>query len=135
MKKWTKPTLTIQHVDMSKVGDASKLSDEELAVKLEASGYQFKNPRVYRSKPHYIMREIAGESILVSVGDGIVDFCGIVKLNASAKVIWNTLQNGATKADLIQALVDAFRIPEEQAKSDTEKSLELLAHKRMIACE
>lgn len=135
MKKCTKPTLTIQHVDMSKVGDASKLSDEELAVKLEAAGYQFKNTRVYRSKPHYIMREIAGESILVSVGDGIADFCGIVKLNASAKVIWNTLQNGATKADLVQALVDAFCISEEQAKSDTEKSLELLAHKRMIACE
>lgn len=135
MKKWTKPTLTIQHIDMSKVGDASKLSDEELVVKLEAAGYQFKKNHIYRSKPHYILREIAGESILVSVGDGVADFCGIVKLNASAKVIWNTLQNGATKADLIQALMNAFRIPEEQAKTDTEKSLELLAKKRMIACE
>jgi hypothetical protein len=135
MKKWTKPILTIQHVDMSKVGDASKLSDEELAVKLEAAGYQFKNPRVYRSKPHYIMREIAGESILVSVGDGVADFCGIVKLNASAKVVWNTLQNGTTKTELIQALIDVFHISEERAKSDAEKSLELLAHKRMISCE
>lgn len=135
MKKWTKPTLTIQHVDMSKVGDASKLSDEELAVKLETAGYQFKNPRVYRSRPHYIMREIAGESILVSVGDGVADFCGIVKLNASAKVVWNTLQNGTTKTELIQALIDVFHISEEQAKSDAEKSLELLAHKRMISCE
>lgn len=111
------------------------MSDKELAVKMEEAGYQFNNSCIYRSKPHYIMREIAGESILVSVGDGVADFCGVVKLNASAKVIWNTLQNGATKEDLIQALADAFHIPEEQAKSDIEKALELLAQKRMIVCE
>lgn len=135
MRKWTKPALTVHHIDLGKIGDVSKLSDEELIVKLEAAGYPFRNRHLYRAKSCFVLREIAGESILVSIGDGVADFCGIVKLNAAAKVIWSKLQHGATKADLIQALVEAFHIPEEQAKADTEKSLELLAQKRMIVCE
>ena len=89
----------------------------------------------YITKDRYVLREIAGESILVSVGDGVADFCGIVKLNASAKVIWNTLRNGAGKEELVQALVDAFSISEEKAKEDVEKSLELLIQREMISCE
>ncbi len=45
----------------------------------------------YIAKNRCVLREVAGESILVSVGDGVADFCGIVKLNASVKVIWNKL--------------------------------------------
>ncbi|WP_173669205.1 PqqD family protein [Sharpea azabuensis] len=81
------------------------------------------------------MREIAGESVLVSVGNGVADFCGIVKLNDSAKVIWSALQNGTTQEELIQALVNTFHITENQAKMDVVQSLELLLNKRMITCE
>lgn len=87
---------------------------------------------LYRAKPHYILREIAGESILVSVGDGVADFCGIIRLNASAKAIWTALQSGATEAALVQALMDAFGIPEERAREDTEKALALLTERKMI---
>lgn len=89
----------------------------------------------YIAKSRYVLREIAGESILVSVGDGVADFCGIVKLNASAKVIWNKLQNGATKEELVKILTDTFSISEEKAREDVEKSLELLIQREMISCE
>lgn len=134
-KKWTKPTIMIHPIDMEKIGDESKLSDSELKIRLEESGYKFTQNRIYYSKPNYILREIVGESVLVSVGNGIVDFCGIVKLNASAKVIWNALQNGATKGELIQGLIDVFSIPEEQAREDVENSLELLMQREMVICE
>lgn len=106
---------------------------EEVVIRLENSGIY--SGKKYITKDRYVLREIAGESILVSVGDGVADFCGIVKLNASAKVIWNTLQSGAGKEELVQALVDAFSISEEKAKEDVEKSLELLIQREMISCE
>lgn len=106
---------------------------EEVVIPLENSGIY--SGKKYITKDRYVLREIAGESILVSVGDGVADFCGIVKLNASAKVIWNTLRNGAGKEELVQALVDAFSISEEKAKEDVEKSLELLIQREMISCE
>ena len=116
---------------------------EEVVIHLENSGIysgNLENSGIYSGKKYitkdrYVLREIAGESILVSVGDGVADFCGIVKLNASAKVIWNTLRNGAGKEELVQALVDAFSISEEKAKEDVEKSLELLIQREMISCE
>lgn len=64
------------------------------------------------------MREIAGENILVSVGDGVADFCGIVKINLVSKVIWETLQKGASEEELVSALRERFNVSEEKAKED-----------------
>lgn len=89
----------------------------------------------YITNNRYVLREIAGESILVSVGDGVADFCGIVKLNASAKVIWNELRNGASEEELVKVLTETFSISEEKAREDVEKSLELLIQREMISCE
>lgn len=90
---------------------------------------------IYRASPNYILREIIGEWVLVSVGQGVADFCGIVKLNASAKVLWETLQIGATKADLVQALMDAFSVSQEQAEADVAQTLELLQQREMVSYE
>lgn len=106
-------------------------SSQDLSSNSQETG----NVCIYRCKPNYVLREIAGESVLVSVGDGVADFCGIVKLNPSAKVIWNTLQKGTTAKELTQILVDTFGISIHQAEKDVEKSLELLINKRMITCE
>lgn len=103
----------------------SKISNEDI----KNSG------KCFYSSPNYILRNIAGESILVSVGAGVADFCGIVKLNASAKVIWESLKNGATKNELVQSLIETFGIEREKAEADVEKSLELLNDREMISCE
>lgn len=135
-EKWTASKMTGQQIDPDKVGDVSQLSDAELKNRMDDAGYQFQNKgEVYRSNPNYILREIAGESVLVSMGEGVADFCGIVKLNASAKAIWTSLQKGATKEELIQALVDAFSISKEKAEEDVNKSLELLKQREMVSCE
>ena len=52
------------------------------------------SPAVYTASPNYILRDIAGESILVSIGQGVADFCGVVVLNESAKILWTTLLGG-----------------------------------------
>ena len=86
----------------------------------------------YYASTKYMFRKIAGEGVLVSVGEGVADFCGIVKLNASAQQLWITLQNGATKEELIQSLMETFSISEDKAKENVEKSLQLLEEKGMV---
>lgn len=90
---------------------------------------------VYHASPNYILREIVGEWVLVSVGQGVADFCGIVKLNPSAKVLWETLQAGATKEDLVGALMDTFSVSQEQAEADVAQTLELLQQREMVSYE
>ena len=89
--------MSVQQIDMEKLGDARLLSDEELKIKMEEAGYKFRDAqRVYYSNPNYVLREIAGESVLVSIGEGVADFCGIITLNQSAKILWETLKQGST---------------------------------------
>lgn len=135
-KKWTTPTMIVQQISFDKLGDVSQLSNAELKTRMEDAGYKFKNNRkVYHSNQNYILREIVGESVLVSIGEGVADFRGIVKLNASAKVIWTALQKGATKEELVEAVADAFSISKEKAEEDVDKSLELLKQREMVICE
>lgn len=89
----------------------------------------------YITSNKYILREIAGESVLVSVGDGVADFCGIVKLNPSAAFIWKTLQGGATEQELVRAVTECFEVSGDKAAEDVDKCLDFLKGRGMIVCE
>ena len=135
-KRWTAPEMSVQQIDMEKLGDARLLSDEELKIKMEEAGYKFRDAqRVYYSNPNYVLREIAGESVLVSMGEGVADFCGIITLNQSAKILWETLKQGSTREKLAENLKNHFQISDEQAAEDVEKSLKLLEEKGLVSCE
>lgn len=135
-KRWTTPEMSTQQIDMDKLGDVSQLSDVELKNKLEEAGYKFQNTqRIYYSNPNYVLREIAGEAVLVSIGEGIADFSGIITLNLSAKILWETIKKGATKEKLVENLKNYFQISDEQATEDVEKSLKLLEEKGLVSCE
>lgn len=87
---------------------------------------------VYTASSNYILRDIAGESILVSIGPGVADFCGVVVLNESAKILWTTLLGGATPGELAAALVQAFQISPVQAQADVEETLSILMERGMV---
>lgn len=42
-KKWTTPAMSIQSVNLDKLGVVSRLSDAEVKKRLEEAGYQFQN--------------------------------------------------------------------------------------------
>lgn len=87
----------------------------------------------YSASSDYILREISGETVLVSVGNGIADFCGIVRLNQSAKLLWQTLQKGAGKEELTAVLTEAFAVTREQAAEDVDNVLRMLLDRGMIS--
>lgn len=134
MKKiWQKITTEVTSPDIQNIQEnVCARSDEELVQPIKC-GDPVK--KCYRASANYVLREIAGESILVSVGDGVADFCGIVNLNASAKVLWNTMQQGATKEALIQALIHQFAVSREKASEDVDTSLHLLLERGLVICD
>ena len=46
----------------------------------------------YRRNPEFILREIAGESILVPTGQAALAFNGLASLNASGVFLWGLLE-------------------------------------------
>ncbi len=67
----------------------------------------------YFCNKDYVLRTIAGESVLVSIRSGVADFSGVITLNPSAALLWRCLQTGADISDLVQPFIEKFEVTTE----------------------
>lgn len=77
-------------------------------------------------KDGYMMRKVAGNCVVVPMGDEIANFNGMMNLNETGELLFKCLQNGCEKKDLVQALLDEYEVSEEQAAEGVEKFIEKL---------
>lgn len=94
-----------------------------------------KNQKKYRTSKNFILRKIAGETVIVSIGEGVADFCGIISLNSSAEVLWQAMEKPKTKEELAAILQERFEVDASKARKDIEASLKLLGEYRMLEYE
>ena len=59
-------------------------------------------------KNGFVAREIAGQYVVVALGQASKIFNGIIKLNDSAKFIWDMLVKGAEKEEIVDALLAEY---------------------------
>lgn len=108
------------------------LSDEELMVTMVQCQYQ-KNKTCYRSSKNFILRQIAGEPVLVPVGEDCIN--GMVTFNESGAYLWQLLQERRTVADLVFALKWEYAVAEDMAQADVQLFLShALRHGMVDAC-
>ncbi len=69
-------------------------------------------------KSGYMLREVAGYSVVVAVGTDTMDFNGMINLNDSGAFLWKLLEKGASEAELLDALLAEYEVDEATAKSD-----------------
>ena len=79
-----------------------------------------KNDITMKIKEGYLLREIAGNTIVVPVGEACLDFNGMINLNESGAFLWKILENGADAKTLLNELVSNYDVSEQQAKNDIE---------------
>lgn len=77
-------------------------------------------------KDGFMLREVAGSYVVVAVGERSGEFNGMVNLNASGAFLWQTLEKGADREDLISALFDNYEVSKEQAASDVDKFITIV---------
>ena len=84
-------------------------------------------------KKEFVLREIAGECIVVSVNSDL-DLGGVMVLNSTAKTLWQALEKGVEGIDdLVKALTDEYEVSEQQARSAVEKFLNKLKELNLLA--
>lgn len=76
-----------------------------------------------RVSSELLLREIAGEHILVPVGATALRIHGMITLSDSGVLLWEKLQNEATKQDLVNAILKEYDVDEETAQQDVEAFL------------
>ena len=76
-----------------------------------------------RASKDMLLREIAGEHILVPVGEAAARFQGMITLNGSGLLLWERLGHECTEEDLATALMDEYEVDLETAREDVRKFL------------
>ena len=72
-------------------------------------------------KSDYKLREIAGETIIVNQGTGSVNMTKIISLNASARMLYETLaEKEFSVEDAAQVLISTYGISNELAQKDAD---------------
>lgn len=77
-----------------------------------------------KANDNFVLRSIAGENLLIPVGDAAVEVRGMITLNAPAVLIWEKLRSGADYDALLAAVLDAFEVDEATAKRDLDELLD-----------
>ncbi len=69
-------------------------------------------------KGEFILREVAGEVIVIPVGKTALDFNGMICINSVSEEIWKGLQQGKTKEEILERILEEFEVSHEQAAVD-----------------
>jgi hypothetical protein len=77
-------------------------------------------------KKELIKREIAGDVILVPVGQTVLNSNGLFVLNELGGFLWDRLPQAETADDLLRAVLDEYMVDETTAKADIEEFLQQL---------
>ena len=83
-------------------------------------------------KDGFILREVAGSFVVVAVGEAVKEFNGIVNLNETGAFLWKMLEKGATKEQLIKALLDEYDVDETTAEKDVAAFIEKLQEAKLV---
>jgi hypothetical protein len=71
-------------------------------------------------KEGFILRNVAGNNVVVPIGQATLDFNGMMSLNDTGAFIFEKLLQGISREDLIQAVVEEYEIDKELATTDVD---------------
>ena len=77
-----------------------------------------------RSRGQAVLREIAGEYVLIPMGETALKIQKLICLTESSAMLWKLLAEGTTEEAMVKALLDTYEVEPETAKADTAVFLE-----------
>ena len=75
-------------------------------------------------KYNFALREIAGDYVLVPLGETALAFSGMITTNEVGAFLWETLKEDVTKEQLVARVLEEFEVDQETAFHDIEEWIE-----------
>ena len=79
-----------------------------------------------RVDKEFVLREIAGDYIIIPTGKTVLEFNGLITVNEVGVDIWKMLQEDVTFEDLVKGILDQYDVEEEVAREDIQEFLDTL---------
>ncbi len=83
-------------------------------------------------KYKFIVRNVAGQSVALAVGEDNAKFNGMIKLNSVGEFIFKLLENDVSEADIVSKITDEYDVSADEAKDSVENYLAVLRQNELI---
>ena len=77
-------------------------------------------------KGKFVRRNIAGDIVIVPVGETALKYNGMITTNKTGAVLWEALEDDSDMDSLVNLLIDRFEVDQETAKTDVKVFLDRL---------
>lgn len=77
-------------------------------------------------KKDFVLREIAGEYIIIPTGSTALEFNGLITVNEVGVLLWKMLQEEVTLEQLVQGVMAEYEVEEEVVTEDIQEFLDTL---------
>lgn len=84
-------------------------------------------------KDGFMLREVAGQWVVVPLGERVVEFNGIMTLSESGAVIWKIMSDDVSEEQIISAILAEYNIDAETATADVREFLSIIKEKDLVA--
>ena len=82
----------------------------------------------------FILREVAGDTILVPVGKTALRFNGIITLEPVGTMIWKGIEAGKTREEILAQILENFDVEPQVASADLDEFLQQLKGQDFLTC-
>ncbi len=83
-------------------------------------------------KEGFMLREVAGQWLVVPLGERVVEFSGIMTLSESGAVLWRKMEQDVSSEEMIATILAEYNVDEETAKTDVLEFIDKLREKSLI---
>ncbi len=83
-------------------------------------------------KEGFMLRTVAGQTIVVPVGSAAVSFNGMISLNESGAFLWSKLSEENDRDGLVKALLDEYDVKRELACCGVDMFLKKLREAKLL---
>ena len=85
-----------------------------------------------RISDQFILRQIAGEYIIIPTGQTTLKFNGMITVNEQGAFLWEVLKEEITEDALVDAVLAEYDTDRQTAQADVAEFLEVLRQKRIL---
>ena len=83
-------------------------------------------------KDGFILRSVAGQHVVMPIGQEAVHFNGLIQLNETGKLLFEHLQKEATEDDLVNVLKETYEVDQATATKDVQAFINTLKSKNVL---
>lgn len=80
-------------------------------------------------KDGFMLREIAGQWVVVPLGSRVVEFNSIMTLTESGAILWRMMEKGSGEDEMIKALLAEYDVDESVVREDVHAFVESVVDK------